>query len=548
MRTKIQEYVHHYFRFDTRDDLEALKQEIIANLTDRFDALVEEGFDEKAAYIEAIKSMGDFNQKKVNEIPLDYQNVPEWPEYTLPASAILGIFSVAFMFINGAIGAIGTAISIILYATGSYYLYTKSMHVKSNELDIELYTSYLRKIFKYMKTTFLFWSINIAFLVAIIVQSISGFIVGMMQLDSYARPEDLINVVRTFFVVAIVSFIVTFVIMLIISTKIYQRLMHKYYLLTGETSLKGKIQDSYDFIDQKGTIKSLNIYPILNYVLGVFPLVLFLLMRVNVDLYQDGMLYMELTGFVFVVYFGLFFEAFLVAAFFYLGIFWVIFSHIVYYVRTRHPFVLFQSYIVMFICFVISGFSFRDPNSFADIGAAQLLLFLPAVLALIYGLTMGILWLLEAKNADKVKRLPWFWIMMGAIAYIHFVIYFFHPVSIMIQNDLGQWYVEGTVMHFISYFEVLRITALPLVYFFSGIVIVIAFTLLVIGKKMPKNLLPLSFILLFGSAVLAEWSLPNQVYIAYKGALSYVVFPAVSLTIYYLIVIIKLLVQPKKKV
>lgn len=138
--------------------------------------------------------------------------------------------------------------------------------------------------------------------------------------------------------------------------------------------------------------------------------------------------------------------------------------------------------------------------------------------------------------------------MMGAIAYIHFVIYFFHPVSIMIQNDLGQWYVEGTVMHFISYFEVLRITALPLVYFFSGIVIVIAFTLLVIGKKMPKNLLPLSFILLFGSAVLAEWSLPNQVYIAYKGALSYVVFPAVSLTIYYLIVIIKLLVQPKKKV
>jgi len=57
MHDKIRQYVNYQFRFDERNDIEELKEEIIANLIDRYEEYRQKGLTEEEAYIEAIKSM-----------------------------------------------------------------------------------------------------------------------------------------------------------------------------------------------------------------------------------------------------------------------------------------------------------------------------------------------------------------------------------------------------------------------------------------------------------------------------------------------------------
>ena len=63
MNEKLKSYVDYYFRFDEREDIEEVKAEVLGNLIDRYEEYLEK-YDEEKAYVEAIKSMGDF---KVNE-------------------------------------------------------------------------------------------------------------------------------------------------------------------------------------------------------------------------------------------------------------------------------------------------------------------------------------------------------------------------------------------------------------------------------------------------------------------------------------------------
>lgn len=181
MKTKIKTYVDHYFRFDKRADLDALKSEIISNLFERYDAAIESGLEAEEAYIKTVKSMGDFQAESYNRMDEMDKTLPSLPEYLLPASAILAAFALILIFLNTVVGGVLTATSIILYAVGGKYLYAKAMYAKSHDLDIELHENYLTKIFKYMKTSFAFWSISIAYLVAHIPTMISQLVLYMLN-------------------------------------------------------------------------------------------------------------------------------------------------------------------------------------------------------------------------------------------------------------------------------------------------------------------------------------------------------------------------------
>ncbi len=147
MHDKIRQYVNYQFRFDERNDIEELKEEIIANLIDRYEEYRQKGLTEEEAYIEAIKSMGDFSQHEYNKISEEYSIKPQIPDILLMCGAILSIFGMILTLFNGIVGTIITAISILLFSGSAYYLYSYSQYIRKQHMDIEKHNLLLTKIF-----------------------------------------------------------------------------------------------------------------------------------------------------------------------------------------------------------------------------------------------------------------------------------------------------------------------------------------------------------------------------------------------------------------
>lgn len=242
MHDKIRQYVNYQFRFDERNDIEELKEEIIANLIDRYEEYRQKGLTEEEAYIEAIKSMGDFSQHEYNKISEEYSIKPQIPDILLMCGAILSIFGMILTLFNGIVGTIITAISILLFSGSAYYLYSYSQYIRKQYMDIEKHNLLLTKIFKYMKTSFVFWAISLSLIMTSLVITI---ITSIILIDSMNLSIDDVGSIIT---IIVILFIGVLAIFSFIFYKIYQRLMNHYYLLTGNKELKGKIQESLDFV------------------------------------------------------------------------------------------------------------------------------------------------------------------------------------------------------------------------------------------------------------------------------------------------------------
>lgn len=243
MEKKIKEYVNYQFRFDNREDIEDLKAEIIANLIDRYYEFLEKLNNPEQAYIEAIKQMGDFTDGEGIQIPEDFSIKPSIPDILLLAGAILSIFGLILVLYHAVVGTIITAISILLFSGSAYYLYSYSQYVLKNYMDIEKHNILLKKIFKNMKTCFVFWAISLSLILA---KLISASILSLTIGGSIDHNTIYILFILSFFV-----FILSLIILLIIFYFIYQRLINHYYYLTGDSNLKSSITDSYNFLKTK---------------------------------------------------------------------------------------------------------------------------------------------------------------------------------------------------------------------------------------------------------------------------------------------------------
>lgn len=272
MEDKIRKYVDYQFRFDKRENLDDLKEEIVANLLDRYHEYLRNGKDPQEAYIEAIKSMGDFTEDHSNEIPSEYSFKPTIPDILLMCSTIMSIFGLIIFFLSNIIGTIITAISIITYSCSAYYLYSYSQYVRKEEMDIEKHNLLLSKIFKYLKTNFIFWVINLSF---IFTSLIMGLISSIVLIDPEAA---LFTDVGTFILVYMILYCIFLTILIIIFYKIYQRLMNYYYLLTGTNYIKSKIHESWEFLFGKDMKNKLRRFIITNDFIAI---ILILMMFIN---------------------------------------------------------------------------------------------------------------------------------------------------------------------------------------------------------------------------------------------------------------------------
>lgn len=392
MKNKIKTYVDHYFRFDKRDDLEALKSEITSNLFDRYDEATLSGLSEQDAYIKAVKSMGDFQAATYNQMNEEDKVMPSFHEYLLPVSAILAVFSFILIFLNGIAGGVLTALSISLYAIGGTYLYHKAMYVKSNDMDIELHKNYLTKIFKYMKTSFAFWSFNIAYLVALIFQMISEMIVFMLNASITPDTDAIKQTIQMFITFSILSFVLTLIIMIIISYNVYKRLKLKYYILTGEKELPGKIKSSFDFISGLDMPKTKDILFKLSFVFGLGSLLMFSLSYVSYEIYENQITYFLFEDNNLRAFFIMIGYESNIAIIPIIGLSWVLLSYVVVLVFRKSPHWVYQSFIVMFIAYFIYSDMLEQKNYIVYVGFTAYYIFIPAVLSSIYYLIYGLVY------------------------------------------------------------------------------------------------------------------------------------------------------------
>ncbi|QVK17577.1 hypothetical protein KHQ81_12060 [Mycoplasmatota bacterium] len=186
--------------------------------------------------------MGDFSENKMNDIPNEYSVKPSIPDILLMSGAILSIFGLLITFFSAVAGIIFTALSILLFSGSAYYLYSYSQYVRKQYMDIEKHNMLLKKIFKYMKTSFIFWAISLSLIMASLVMNL---ITQMVLIDP---TKVIFSSISEYLFIYFILFFIALLIFLLVFREIYKRLMHQYYFLTGTTNLKGKIRESYEFL------------------------------------------------------------------------------------------------------------------------------------------------------------------------------------------------------------------------------------------------------------------------------------------------------------
>lgn len=523
MTNKIRNYVNHYFRFDHREGIEDLKEEVISNLLERFYALIEEGNTEEEAYIKTIKQMGDFQAPENEEIPIEFQRTtPAIPEYALISSVIVSIFSTILLFIHPLTGVIFTATSIILYTIGSYYLYAKAMHVKSNMLDIELYKSYLKKIFTYMKTCFGFWSFNLAFVMAIIVQAITGFILGLMTATNVSSDSY-----QTFFylflILTILSFIVSFIVFAVLSVKLYQRLRHKYYLLTGESVIDSKIKESFDFIKEKDD-SSMDKLKVITSFVGLFILGLGYL--TSADVYNsDSMGSNPLITQVFKLIFSSFNEGIMLL----FGLLSVIFGF-AFYMKKKNPNFIIKGFIGHFVLTFIALIILSNPAKEINLQmnfVSEIMLLMPGLISILYYFTTLIMSLV--KDKERRSRYVNYRNLYILIVLVPFLLFMFSVITITKNVDDS----KRSMSYLVSTMDF----SLGIYYFILTISSMISFTVLsIIGFKKKSYaifaLIPIVFVIL---NVLARVLILNDFKLSSPNITDFYLYVPLTYSLSYLI-------------
>jgi hypothetical protein len=238
MREKIRVYVEHQFRFKKDEATKELIEEIVANLEDTFDAIKIKNENDELAYIETIKKMGDFHQS--DEKPKEVIK-PSLIDTFLVISVILSIFGLLLVFFNVLIAFFITTTSIILYAASSNHLYQLAEFAKNKEMDIEKHNIHLKKIFRFMKTNFIYWAISLVLIISIIP---TNLITGLSIYFTFGNLSslDVDYMVKTALIVTIITFVISGTLITVFFIHLYKLLNDKYHELTGETTIKSYIK------------------------------------------------------------------------------------------------------------------------------------------------------------------------------------------------------------------------------------------------------------------------------------------------------------------
>ncbi|AIO18831.1 hypothetical protein KQ51_00952 [Candidatus Izimaplasma bacterium HR1] len=277
MHKKIREYVDFKLKSDHSEDHEEKKEEIISNIIDRYDELYEKTKDKSYSYVEAIKTFGDFPADSTDED--SYK--PLVAEMFLVSATVISVISLIVTLLSGVAGAIVVGISITLYAVGAVYLYQYSKFIQREEYDIQKYTSFIDKVFSYMKTNFVFWAISLSLIFTRMIYGIVVLFATVMTMDTLGI-EDFYGII-TF---SVIGFLIVFAIIGSLFIGLYRRLIKKYTDLSGNNDVKSIGLKAKEFITHNYTQKK-NIF-LRKWFYPVLHLIISLILLIDINVVSDS--------------------------------------------------------------------------------------------------------------------------------------------------------------------------------------------------------------------------------------------------------------------
>ncbi len=242
MQQKIVDYVNYQFRFDQRENVEAIKQEMIVNLTDRFQDLVDQGLDEKAAYIETVKRLGHIEETIESQVNPLYIEKPTRSLIAMITVSVLAIGGLVLSVISNLVGLIVTLGSVGVFATASYALYADSQHKRAIEYDIDCQKTYFKSIMKTFNQNYVIWSLTVAIVFSGVVLNLI-FMVSSDNLSEIILAGNLNQVILVYFLLWFFSFSVLFAILRSLQGILYQKYIH----ITGDSSRSNQLRKTHHF-------------------------------------------------------------------------------------------------------------------------------------------------------------------------------------------------------------------------------------------------------------------------------------------------------------
>ena len=255
MESKIKQYVKYQLYYYEADNKDELCEEISGDLIDHYRDLLKDIGNEQTAYLKTISKMGEFIDADIPDddyrMPLKFENL----------SMLLGaIFAGAGFFtllIYFPMGLILTIASVTFFVVGAHVSYTEAQQARKKDGNMALYVSRLKKIFTYAKSSFFFWAAITTVLLSIFIANLYSQYRHGLWLSSFNDvtndPFELIelygslgNIMRAVTIV----FIVTLIVVGIISYFVYWKFAEHYEMLTGEKKLKGGFGNFFAIIKQ----------------------------------------------------------------------------------------------------------------------------------------------------------------------------------------------------------------------------------------------------------------------------------------------------------
>lgn len=227
MKNRIKEYADYHFRFDGRDNIDEVKDEMISNLIDRYNDYVTEGKKEEEAYIETIKYLGEISQTE--EDSFDTGGKMSWALIAMVTVTALSYSAALLSLFSSLIGLITTMISIVLFATAGYHLYVSSQFEKKEKYDLELQRVNMRIIMKYFRQNYFPWSFSLTI-------SFTGVVMGLIflmtseNLASIIMNDGIFAVIAVYGIVGFIVFVIIFKLLKLLEKKLYSN----YTYITGE--------------------------------------------------------------------------------------------------------------------------------------------------------------------------------------------------------------------------------------------------------------------------------------------------------------------------
>lgn len=234
MKEKIKKFIDYEFRnIPDSKEVQSAKLEAFQNLSDTYEAYIEQGMESNEAYIQAINNLGDFTQSfKETEIKTHHEN-PQWQQTLFVIGLVSSIFSVPIILLSTIIGSLILLNGMTTFFVSAYFYIKKAKYILEHEKDVDGHNQMLKNAYGFYHKNRLPWLFSSSYLLASAITSLSSSLLITIVFHDPLQITDFDIILFTLFT-TIFLFVVIFIVMLIVLSFINHKIKKAYIQMTGD--------------------------------------------------------------------------------------------------------------------------------------------------------------------------------------------------------------------------------------------------------------------------------------------------------------------------